>query len=125
MQIEDSSSCIENVCDSQTRSFLCSNCHYDKFDQNLILHLVRLKKNPRRNFKLLVRYFFSHDVKIFEKEKMVYTSFIAIIRESGSYDVSVKILIFIFLLQKAIQHMGTLYVTLLRISNLIGVNVII
>ena len=33
LQIKECNFCLENVCDSHTRGFLCSNCHYNKFNQ--------------------------------------------------------------------------------------------
>ena len=69
VQIKDCNSCLEEICDSHNRGFLCSNCHYDKCDQWENTYPGMIAKNPKREFSLFLRDWYRRGFKLFWEEE--------------------------------------------------------
>ena len=90
VQIEDCNSCIEEMCDSHTRGFLCSKTYYDKCDQWENTHPGMIGKNPN---VILDYYFYETGIimvlNCFGRKNEVYASTAGIARECGFYIIAV------------------------------------
>ena len=55
VQIKYYNSCLEEIYDSDTRGYLCSNCHYDRFDKWEYTYPCMNRKYPELVFSLFLR----------------------------------------------------------------------
>ena len=54
VKIKNYNSCLEDASESHTRSFLCSNCNYDKRDQWVITYPSLIEQKPKRDLTLFL-----------------------------------------------------------------------
>ena len=55
---------------THTRDFLCSNCHYDKYDQWKNTNPGMIAINPKRDFSLFLRDLYFRGLKLCWKEEL-------------------------------------------------------
>ena len=70
MQIKDCNSCLEEVCDSHVRGFLCTNFHYYKCDQWENTYPGIIGKNAKLDFSLFLRDCYRRGINLFWEERI-------------------------------------------------------
>ena len=130
IKIKDCNSCLEEVCDSHVRGFLCSNCHYDKCNQWENTYPGMIRKNSKRSFSLFLRDWYRRGFKLYWEEefgprfKCQNNKRVWFLRhrceDTGCYDY--KPTDFFWQLRRVILHLRILFVTLHQIHKLKQMN---